>query len=137
MAVLNLLCLPGNVWLINHNFQNPPFVIHHLRHFKSTIWCETKQKPTSRHSPLLWKISRNQSTRNEKKSRILTATGNDYVLPSVIIDFIYFDDKNNVYKSRKLLTKTSNEINDQNLYINDHLPEVDAKLKKKLTNKVS
>ena len=61
-----------------------------------------------------------------KACHILHGTGNDYVLPSVIIKFFYFDDKNNVYKSRKLLKKGKNEINDRNIYINERLPKVDA-----------
>ena len=64
-----------------------------------------------------------------KACHILPGTGNDYVLPSVITKFIYFDDKDNVYKSRKLSKKRKNEINDRNIYINEHLPKVDAELK--------
>ena len=64
-----------------------------------------------------------------KACHILPGTGNDYVLPSVIIKFIYFDNKNKVYKSRKLLKKRKNEINGRNIYINEHLSKVDAELK--------
>ena len=64
-----------------------------------------------------------------KACHILLGTGNDFVLPPVIVKFIYFDDKNNVYKSRKSLKKMKNKINDWNIYINEHLPKVDAELK--------
>ena len=64
-----------------------------------------------------------------KACHILPGTGNDYVLPSVIIKFIYFDDKNNVYNVYKLLKKRKNKINGRNNYINEHLPKVDAELK--------
>ena len=64
-----------------------------------------------------------------KACHIFPGTGSDYVLPSVIIKFIYFDDKNNVYKSYKLLKKEENEINDRNIFINEHLPKFDAELK--------
>ena len=50
-------------------------------------------------------------------------------MPSVIIKLIYVDDKNNnIWKSRKLNKTNKNEINDQNMYMNEHLPNVYAEL---------
>ena len=81
----------------------------------------------------LWFFEKNLGIRLHetriKSCHILPATGHDYVLPSVIIKFICFDDNNNVYKSCKLLKKKKIEINDRNFYINEHLPKVDAELK--------
>ena len=64
-----------------------------------------------------------------KACHILPGIGNDFVLPSVIIKFIYFDDKKDFYKSRKLLKNKTKEVNDRNIYINVHLPKFDAELK--------
>ena len=69
-----------------------------------------------------------------KPCHILPGTGNDYVLPSVIIKFIYSDNMNNVYKSRKLLKKRKNEINGRSIYINEHLSKIDAELKNEANN---
>ena len=102
------------------DFCNPPFDAQRINNvLLDTLWFFEKYLGIRLHETRI------------KACHRLPGTGNDYVLPSVIIEYIYFDDKNNFYKSRKLLKKSKNEINDQNFYINEHLPKVDAEMKNK------
>ena len=53
--------------------------------------------------------------------------GNAMQLSSVICKFLYFDDKNNVYSKRWHFKKKNNPINRKNIYINEPLPEIEAR----------
>ena len=53
-------------------------------------------------------------------------SGNVMQLPSVICNFLYFDDENNVYSKRWHLKK--NPINRKNIYFNEPLPEIEASI---------
>ena len=82
----------------------------HVRHYKPPLDAQR-----SNHVLLvtLWFFDKYLAMRLHetriKAGPILPGTGNGCVLPSVTIKFVYFNDKNSVYKLRKLF-KRENKI---------------------------
>ena len=64
-----------------------------------------------------------------KACHIISNSGNEFQLPTVICKFIYFADKQSVYEKRKRLRKTKNRINNKFIYLNEPLPEYEAQIK--------
>ena len=64
-----------------------------------------------------------------KACHIIPNSGNEFQLPTVICNFIYFADKQSVYEKRKRLRKTKNRINNKAIYLNEPLPEYEAQIK--------
>ena len=50
-------------------------------------------------------------------------------LPRIICKFIYFEDKTQVWKSRRALRKKVNPINQKFIILNETLPKADAEIK--------
>ena len=51
------------------------------------------------------------------------------LMPAVIVKFVYFAEKNQVYSQRKLLKEKKNPLNGKNIYINERLPPIESMLK--------
>ena len=51
-------------------------------------------------------------------------------MASVIVKFLYFRDKNQIYANRRYLKGQKNEINQKNIYVRERLPAMDAYIKK-------
>ncbi len=57
--------------------------------------------------------------------------------PSVIIKFIYFDDKNAVYAARRHLKKVKHPVNKRYIFINERIPKDEAELVRIAGNRIS
>ena len=56
------------------------------------------------------------------------------LMPSVIVKFVMFDNKHQVYASRWKLNKKRNPLNGKKMYINERLPTMEAKLRQSLSD---
>ena len=65
-----------------------------------------------------------------KAYHILPNTETGYQIPTVICEFIYFDEKLEIFKKKKrVLRKVKNYINGKNIYLNKPLTEVQSQIK--------
>ena len=51
-------------------------------------------------------------------------------MASVIVNFLYFRNKNQIFANRRYLKGQKNEINQKNIYVRERLPAMDAYIKK-------
>ena len=56
-------------------------------------------------------------------------------MPSIIVKFVHFNDKTEIYKNRRMLKSLKNEINNKNICMKERLPPLDAFVKKLAENK--
>ena len=56
------------------------------------------------------------------------------LMPLVIVKFVLFDDRHQVYASRWKLNKQMNPLNGKKMYINERLPTMEAKLRQSLSD---
>ena len=59
----------------------------------------------------------------------------DNLMPSIIVKFVHFSDKAEIYKNCRMLKSMENEINNKNIWMKERLPPLDAFVKKLAENK--
>ena len=56
------------------------------------------------------------------------------LMQSVIVKFVMFNDKHQVYASRWKINKQMNPLNEKKMYNNERLPTMEAKLRQSLSD---